>query len=152
MAKDNIGSPRPKSDSIEEQLSSNFKHLCMKHGFVYPKDKPVPKVIVESPYAGDIKRNIDYARACLRDCFMRGEYPFASHLLYTQPGVLNDDDPDERMLGIEAGLTWTVDADLTAVYIDLGISKGMEYGIDRALKEGRTVDYRSLDKGWGKWK
>lgn len=30
----------------------------------------------------------------------RGEAPIASHLLYTQPGILNDDIPDQRLLSI----------------------------------------------------
>lgn len=48
------------------------------------------RVIVESPYAGDIERNMRYLRACLADCLRRGEAPFASHAIYTQPGVLDD--------------------------------------------------------------
>jgi hypothetical protein len=61
------------------------------------------RVIIESPYAGDVDANLIYARECLRDSLKRGEAPLASHALYTQEGVLNDDDPDERKLGIEAG-------------------------------------------------
>src|SRR4029077_21043205 len=34
----------------------------------------------------------------------QGGGPFASHLLDTQPGVLDDQVPDERRLGIAAGL------------------------------------------------
>lgn len=49
------------------------------------------KVILESPYAGEIDRNIRYARACVRDSLLRGESPIASHLLYTQSGILDDD-------------------------------------------------------------
>ena len=52
-------------------------------------------VLLESPYAGDIEANLSYARACMRDCFERGEAPFASHLLYTQMGVLDDTIPAE---------------------------------------------------------
>lgn len=44
-------------------------------------------VIVESPYAGDVERNTAYARAAVRDCLMRGEAPFASHLLYMAYGI-----------------------------------------------------------------
>lgn len=102
------------------------------------------RVIVESPYAGDIERNVTYARACVRDCLMRGEAPFASHLLYTQPGVLNDAIPEERMLGIHAGFSWGVVADAIVVYTDYGISKGMRYGIDAYKKEGKTIKYRTL--------
>ena len=77
------------------------------------------RVIVETPFAGDIERNIHYARLCLHDCFLRGEAPFASHLLYTQPCVLDDNHPEERNLGIEAGLEWGKCADATVVYTEL---------------------------------
>lgn len=105
-------------------------------------------VILESPYAGDVERNTRYARACLRDSLMRGEAPVASHLLYTQPGVLRDDVPDERRMGINAGLAWGRAAEGTVVYCDLGISGGMEQGIGRAEKAGRPVEKRWLGSPW----
>lgn len=103
-------------------------------------------VQVESPYAGDVEENVAYARACLADCLRRGEAPFASHLLYTQPGVLRDDDPEERRLGIEAGLSFLRVMDATVVYIDRGVTNGMEKGIARAKAVGIPVEVRSLDK------
>ncbi len=102
------------------------------------------RVILESPYAGDVAANEAYARSALRDCLLRGEAPIASHLLYTQPGVLDDLNPEERALGIEAGLSWGVEAEATVVYTDRGISRGMSYGIERAQREGRPVEYRTL--------
>lgn len=101
-------------------------------------------VILETPYAGDIDANLNYARACLRDCLLRGEAPIASHLLYTQPGVLDDDVPVERQQGIEAGLAWRRVADASVVYIDRGISQGMKIGIKTALNAGMPVEYRRL--------
>lgn len=101
-------------------------------------------VIIETPYAGDIEKNLKYARLCMRDCFMRGEFPFASHLLYTQEGILDDTIPEERKLGINAGLTWGKNASKTVVYTDLGITEGMKQGIDRAKKEGREIIMRKL--------
>lgn len=101
-------------------------------------------VIIESPYAGDVLKHIDYARACLRDSLLRGEAPIASHLLYTQIGVLDDDIPEERKMGIHAGLAWGLHASLTAVYADLGISRGMELGILAARHAIRPVEYRYL--------
>lgn len=104
-------------------------------------------VIVESPYAGDpaaVERNIAYARAAMHDCLSRGEAPFASHLLYTQPGVLNDSVPTERRLGIAAGLEWGRAADATVVYTDLGETLGMIEGVGRANLCGRPVEYRQL--------
>jgi hypothetical protein len=59
-------------------------------------------VALETPYAGDIEKNLRYARKCMHDCFKRGEAAYASHLLYTQPGVLDDNIPEERRLGMEA--------------------------------------------------
>ena len=101
-------------------------------------------VILESPYAGDVERHVAYARACMADCLRRGEAPFASHLLYTQPGVLDDGKPDERALGIAAGLAWGDRADATVVYTDHGLSSGMREGISRARAAGRAVEYRTL--------
>ena len=101
-------------------------------------------VIIESPYAGDVAANEAYARACVRDSLLRGEAPIASHLLYTQPGILDDTVPVERQHGIDAGLAWRRVADASVVYTDRGISKGMEYGIDAAMAAGIPVEYRSL--------
>lgn len=101
-------------------------------------------VYLESPYAGDVEKNIQYARACMRDCVLRGESPFASHLLYTQPGILDDNIIEERRLGMEAGFAWALVVDSTVVYTDLGISKGMQEGIRRAEEAGRVVEYRKL--------
>jgi hypothetical protein len=102
-------------------------------------------VIIESPYKGDIEENVKFARACVRDSLLRGEAPIASHLLYTQPGILDDSIPIERMHGIDAGLEWRRVADATVVYVDRGITTGMRYGIDAALAAGIEVEYRYLE-------
>lgn len=101
-------------------------------------------VILESPYAGDVERNIAYARRCIRDALYRREAPIASHLLYTQPGVLDDDVPVERKLGIDAGLAWRAVAQASVVYTDLGISEGMKYGIAAAGSAGLPIEYRTI--------
>ena len=101
-------------------------------------------VIIESPYAGDVAKNLAYARACMRDCLLRGEAPFASHLLYTQDGVLDDGVKSERNLGIEAGLFWGQAAEATVVYTDLGISQGMAHGIQMAQLALREIEYRTI--------
>ncbi len=111
------------------------------------------RVIVESPYAGDIERNMRYLRACLADCLRRGEAPFASHAIYTQPGVLDDNDPAQRKLGIEAGFAWRVLADSTIIYSDLGISRGMIAGIKDAERlqidgDDHKIEYRELGGEW----
>lgn len=109
------------------------------------------KVIVETPFKAknqaDQERNRRYLFDAMRDCFIRDEAPFASHRLYTE--CLDDGDPAERSLGIEAGLVWGACADATVVYDDLGISSGMVLGIKRAQEQGRPVEYRYL-AGWEK--
>jgi hypothetical protein len=106
------------------------------------------RVIVESPYAGEtseeIERNVKYARAAMHDCLLHGESPYASHLLYTQPGVLRDHDPEERKLGIAAGFAWREVATKSVVYTDLGVTKGMQAGIDHALSMGHEIEFRRL--------
>lgn len=99
-------------------------------------------VIIESPYAGDVEQNLEYARMCISDSLRRGEAPFASHLFYTQ--VLDDSIPEQRRQGMNAGFAWAYKADLIAVYIDLGISSGMEEAINIAKKEGRSIEYRTI--------
>lgn len=107
-------------------------------------NRPNTLVILESPFAGEVETNIHYARLAVRDSLLRGEAPIASHLLYTQEGILDDTIPSEREHGIHAGLAWGKVAEKTVVYIDRGISRGMEYGIERAKNEGRVVEFRSI--------
>lgn len=104
-------------------------------------------VVIESPYAGDVKRNVRYLRAAMADCLARGEAPYASHGLYTQPGVLRDDVPDERARGIRAGLAWGDRGDVRTVYGDLGVTPGMLLGVERADKRGQPVEHRRIP-GW----
>jgi hypothetical protein len=128
----------------------------------YPSHAPhngqciMRRVIVESPYAGNSPwrviaffqrmRNRQYARAAVRDSLMRGESPFASHLIYTQPGILRDRIPSERQQGIDAGFAWRGVADATVVYIDKGVSKGMALGIKTAKVSGFPVEFRRIFK------
>jgi hypothetical protein len=107
-------------------------------------------VVIESPFAGatpeETERNITYARQCVKDCLMRGEAPLASHLLYTQPGILDDTIPEERQLGMRAGFAWNTLAELVVVYTDLDITDGMRKGIYLARTLGIDVEYRTLKK------
>jgi hypothetical protein len=106
--------------------------------------------IVESPYAGNVEHNLAYVRAAMADCLKRGESPYASHALLTQAGVLDDNLPEERTLGIEAGFAWGPAADVVAFYTDLGWSRGMKGGLERAKKRGapRFICYRTLGAPW----
>jgi len=111
-------------------------------------------VVVESPYAGDVERNLSYLRACLADCLRRNEAPIASHALYTQPGVLDDTKPEERKKGMMAGWAWHSVADAIVVYSDLGITPGMMDGVKNAseLPGKLEIERRVLGGEWaGLW-
>lgn len=100
-------------------------------------------VVVESPYAGDVARNVEYARACVADCLRRGESPYASHLFF--PQVLDDMNPEERKLGIMAGFAWAEQASTRAIYIDRGLSSGMKQGILHAVILMQRIELRSIE-------
>lgn len=92
-------------------------------------------VVVESPLKAAAGRsqadNEEYARLCMRDSLRRGEAPIASHALYAMSGVLDEADPEQRKLGIERFLaSWGRLATLRAVYVDHGVSGGMQLAID----------------------
>jgi hypothetical protein len=105
-------------------------------------------VILESPYSGNVQRNIRYARLCIRDCiFNHNEAPFASHLIYTQ--ALDDTQEAERWAGIQSGFAWSETVweghPLRRVfYVDFGYSRGMELGKKDAEKKGQEVVIRTL--------
>ena len=101
------------------------------------------KVIIESPFAGGFA-NVKYARECVLDSLHRGESPYASHLLYTQKGLLNDEIPEQRKLGIGAADNWLKVADHIAVYCDQGITRGMVIGIVKAARLAKPIHLRWL--------
>jgi hypothetical protein len=129
----------------------NHYNLYNQLGFfvIMEEDVKIPKlVLVESPFRGkdynETRDNIFYARLCVRDSILREEAPYASHLFYTQTGLLDDKIESERMQGINAGLAWGSNAEVSAFYTDRGISRGMEYGKAAAKKAGRKIEERTL--------
>lgn len=113
-------------------------------------------VVIESPYGSAdpavVERNVRYARAAMADCVRRGESPYASHLLLTQPGVLRDGVPEERAIGIEAGYAVAevmLDAGgHVAFYCNLGQTPGMFAARERWERQGRTMVDRVLPDNW----
>lgn len=108
-------------------------------------------VIIESPCkAGtreEVEANRQYAIRCVLHALKRGEAPYASHLFFAQPGLLNDEDATERALGMHAGFAWMALCHRTAVYVDRGISGGMIEGLQRRISNAKgcgMVEFRSL--------
>lgn len=106
------------------------------------------RVIIESPYAGNVAEHMRYLQRCIRDSLARGESPYASHQMLTQ--ALDDATPEERKAGIEAGFAWRMHAETTVVYWDYGISEGMRAGIRHAERERaystHTIEYRKIGR------
>lgn len=108
---------------------------------------------IESPYNGEspeiIKRNILYARIACRWALDHGFFPYASHLFFTQPGILDDKDPTERHLGIDAGKEIIAkSATHSLFFLDFGESSGMTYGRRLAEKAGREIQDIKLFKNF----
>lgn len=119
--------------------------------------------IVESPYSAgsirDFARNVRYARAAVLDAIQLGYAPIASHLLYTQEGILSEATPEDRERGIKAGheaykyvlpsyredkARGFAHRPVCLVYPDLGITEGMRAGIKEAKTHGCSVLHRTL--------
>jgi hypothetical protein len=100
-------------------------------------------VILETPYQGEVGRNQRYAQLCMRDALLNHqEAPFASHLLY--PQALDDNDAEERALGLHAGFAWGRFARLRVFYVDLGWSDGMYQGHQEAIALSQVIQERTL--------
>lgn len=132
-----------------ERMFSNLTKEQEWEDFCKPERPPVNKfkiIQLESPFRGvnyeHTEFNKKYAEACVRECLYREESAMASHLLYT--GATDDTIPEERAMGIEAGLKFLEVAEYSVVYIDLGISYGMKQGIKRAKLLGKNIVYRKL--------
>lgn len=105
-------------------------------------------VQVESPFASSSAEgyaiNIAYARAAVLDSIRRGETPVATHLLFTQPGILREE--TERALGLELALDLLQRVDAVVVYTDRGVSDGMQAAIREAHRRGIVVEYRRVPR------
>jgi hypothetical protein len=95
----------------------------------------VKRVYICSRYAGDVQEHVDTAQHLCLLALEDGYAPFAPHLLY--PQVLDDDKPEERELGMSAGLAFMAVCDEVWVYGADGISAGMRREIDEARRLGK---------------
>lgn len=104
--------------------------------------KSGPRVVVLSPYAGDVEANVAYAIECVRDCLKRGEEPYAVHLM--MPQCLDDSVPEQRRRGMEVGWSWMLGADLVVAYVDRGVSTGMMQDLTQASTLQKQIEFREL--------
>ena len=104
------------------------------------------KVYVASRYAGDIPANTEAAVRCCRQVIEEGRMPIASHLLY--PQMLDDANPEERLLGTMFGLSLLGCCDEVWVFMrNNEISGGMRREIEEAKRLGKRIHYHEITGG-----
>lgn len=104
------------------------------------KEQNMKLIYVASPYAGDVERNVEYAKQACRTVVESGHAFFAPHLMY--PAVLNDMVPAERQAGIEMGLTLLHRCDELWCFGPV-VSSGMQAEISEA--ERLRIPVRRMD-------
>lgn len=93
-------------------------------------------VYICSPYAGDIKKNVEFAKAACRYAMRQNYTPVAVHLLY--PQLLDDTDPVQRQTGIRMGLR-VLEASDELWLCGSRISNGMNAELTAAKRLGIPV-------------
>ena len=99
-----------------------------------------PIVYICSPFSGDREKNMEAARRYSRFAVDKGYIPLAPHLLF--PQFLNEDDPEERRLGLFFGNA--IMSKCAEVWVfGSRISSGMKDEINRALRKNYRLRYFS---------
>lgn len=98
-------------------------------------------VYICSPLRGDVLENQQRAKEFCRLALRAGCIPIAPHIYFTQ--FLNDDNPEEREQGIEAGLQLLKLCSEIWVFLPpcRKPSQGMEQEIDLAKRSGIKIKY-----------
>ena len=96
-------------------------------------DKNRRKIYVASKYAGDVEKNTAFAVNCCRRVIDEGCMPIASHLLY--PQMLDDNNPDEREMGLMFGLALLAVCDEVWVFGEISAVVAREVAEAKRLKK-----------------
>ena len=111
-------------------------------------------VFVESPYSGPVSHNLRYLNLCGLDAYARGEMPVATHaFMTTHPAAagyfVSDYDKKwdilSRKQAIARGQVLRRRCDLTVLYLDRGMSKGMGEAMAYCKANGLPFETRYLD-------
>lgn len=88
-----------------------------------------------------MENNVKIAQAMIRLALKSGYAPIAPHLLY--PQGLSDDVPENREIGLAAGLAWIPRCNEMWIWGDSGVSEGMRDEIDEGLRTSR-LQFRTI--------
>lgn len=99
-------------------------------------------IFVASPYAGDVEKNIGYAKEACRYVLNEGNAFFCPHLLY--PQILDDNILEERKLGIKMGKEFLNQCDELWVFgnhISNGIFEEIEFARRKGIPIRRIMEF-----------
>lgn len=105
-------------------------------------------VYICSPCRGDYKANIERAKGYCREVTLRCDaIPIAPHVYFTQ--FLDDTKPDERKLGLHAGIELLEMCDELWIFANGEPSEGMKDEIEFAHRDGIPVidGFKALQNG-----
>ena len=95
------------------------------------------RIYICSPYRGDYEKNLAAAQDYSRQVLDRGFIPITPHMFYSS--IVNDNLPEDRELGLVAGLELLKISDEVWVFSQSGISEGMATEIELADISGIPV-------------
>ena len=90
------------------------------------------KIFICSPFRGNIEENTKAAQFFAKVIIGTGRIPIAPHLYF--PQLLDEDDPNERMNGIEMGLELMDVCDEVYV-LGFNITEGMRFELNHAREK-----------------
>lgn len=93
-------------------------------------------IYIASPYAGDVKKNIEFAKEACQYVITTGNAFFCPHLLY--PQFLDDNNAEERKLALDMGKQLLLKCDELWAFGGR-ISQGMFEEIEFARQNGIPV-------------
>ena len=133
MYKNSEGYADPTAGAAMSQIMKEYRQKQKKRY----ADKNRRKIYVASRYAGDVDANVAAAITYCRRVIDEGHMPVASHLLY--PQILNDNDPEERDLGLLFGLALLRMCD--EVWVFGSVSPGVAQEIEEAKRLKKQIRY-----------
>lgn len=99
-------------------------------------------VFICSPFAGDVDTNLMRARRYGRFAVAQKRIPIIPHLMY--PQFLEEDNPDERKLGLKMGLVLLTKCHELWVFGNQ-LSAGMSIEISKAKKQRIPIRFFTTD-------
>jgi len=100
-------------------------------------------VFIESPYAGDVAANEEYATKAMLTELEKGNAPIVTHLLWTQ--VWDDMDQTTRERALQNCRKVRRQCDGVVFYLDRGISHGMRRSIHEAVRDGLEISWEIIE-------